>query len=368
MGTPSYMAPEQMKGHRATGRSDQFSLAVVAFEMLAGAKPFTGESLATLVLKVVYESRPSLRALNARLPAAVDDVLRKALAQDGGDRYGSCGEFVMALEAALKTPVTAAVPFSSAGEPRERRHLVWGGAAAALLLAGATAYHMLRPTPPPPQLPEVKKTVTAPPLPVPTPVPRPKTVPPETPKPAPPKVVEFRAVPPALMRGERFMLNWNVTGASTVSISPGVGAVAPAGSQSLLASATSTYTLTATGQGGTTRAFASVAVSERLVLPAPLTGRTTMSGEALEPFLIRRGQPVYPAAARAAGVQGSVRFFATIGKDGKVTHLQALSGPPELLEAGADAAMQYRYRPVQRNGQPIEVDTEIFVVFRLPGR
>ena len=101
MGTPSYMSPEQITAKAVDGRADQFSLAVVAYQILTGVKPFQGESLPNLVYQIVYEDRPSARSVNGTLPEAVDDVLRRGLAKLPEDRYGSCSAFVNALEAAL---------------------------------------------------------------------------------------------------------------------------------------------------------------------------------------------------------------------------------------------------------------------------
>jgi hypothetical protein len=101
MGTPSYMSPEQITAKAVDGRADQFSLAVVAYQILTGVKPFQGESLPNLVYQIVYEDRPSARSVKGTLPEAVDDVLRRGLAKLPEDRYGSCSGFVNALEAAL---------------------------------------------------------------------------------------------------------------------------------------------------------------------------------------------------------------------------------------------------------------------------
>ena len=98
MGTPSYMSPEQIEAHPVSGRSDQFSLAVVAFELLSGNRPFQGDSLATLAHLIVYGDRPSIRSVDPTLPAGLDDVLQRALAKKPEQRYESCIEFVTALE------------------------------------------------------------------------------------------------------------------------------------------------------------------------------------------------------------------------------------------------------------------------------
>ncbi len=100
MGTPSYMSPEQIEALPSDGRSDQFSLAVVAYELLTGSRPFQADYLATLAHKIVYGDRPSARAANPGLPPAVDVVLHRSLARLPHDRYPSCTEFVAALEEA----------------------------------------------------------------------------------------------------------------------------------------------------------------------------------------------------------------------------------------------------------------------------
>src|SRR5664280_2621524 len=69
VGTPHYMSPEQVQGQPVDGRSDQFSLAVIAFELLTGDKPHSGEQLTTVVYKIVAEEPISPRRLNATLSA-----------------------------------------------------------------------------------------------------------------------------------------------------------------------------------------------------------------------------------------------------------------------------------------------------------
>jgi hypothetical protein len=101
VGTPAYMAPEQIRGLPVDGRTDQFSLGVVAFEMFTGARPFRAKSLPELVHQIVYDERPSARAANPALSPLADTVFCRGLAALPGNRYGSCLEFVRELEAAL---------------------------------------------------------------------------------------------------------------------------------------------------------------------------------------------------------------------------------------------------------------------------
>ena len=101
MGTPSYMSPEQVQGTAVNGRADQFSLAVIAYEVLTGEKPFVAEYLPTLLFKIVREEPISPLRLNPTLGAQVETVLRKALAKNPADRYENCTEFIGALSSAL---------------------------------------------------------------------------------------------------------------------------------------------------------------------------------------------------------------------------------------------------------------------------
>ena len=121
MGTPSYMSPEQIEAKPLDGRSDQFSLAAVAYQLLTGAVPFQTESLPSLLHQIVYAPRPSARAACSALPAAVDDVFRRALERNAAERYSSCTEFVEALESAMPE----APPVQPAPSPKHRPGGPW---------------------------------------------------------------------------------------------------------------------------------------------------------------------------------------------------------------------------------------------------
>ncbi|MDP8982894.1 MAG: protein kinase [Acidobacteriota bacterium] len=101
MGTPNYMSPEQVQGHNVDGRADQFSLAVIAYEILTGEKPFAADYLPTLLYKIVREDPVSPQRLNPSLGPGAETALRKALAKEPAERYESCAEFAAALTEAL---------------------------------------------------------------------------------------------------------------------------------------------------------------------------------------------------------------------------------------------------------------------------
>lgn len=101
MGTPSYMSPEQIQGTAVSGRADQFALAVMAYEMLTGERPFIGDYLPTLLYKICRDDPVAPQRLNPTIDPAVDGVLRQALAKDPNDRFPTCSDFIASLERAL---------------------------------------------------------------------------------------------------------------------------------------------------------------------------------------------------------------------------------------------------------------------------
>jgi serine/threonine-protein kinase len=103
VGTPAYMAPEQARGEETDYRADIYSLGVVAFEMLTGRPPFEGNPL-SIILAHASQTPPSLRALRAAIPPAAEAVVARALAKEPGERYGTTGEFVVALRKAFTRP------------------------------------------------------------------------------------------------------------------------------------------------------------------------------------------------------------------------------------------------------------------------
>lgn len=99
LGTPGYMSPEQWKGGGVNGQSDQYSLAVVAFELLSGRLPFSGDTPA-LMFKVLTEVPPMLPELVKEIPPPIAAVVNKGLSKEPQERYQSCIEFVNLLSSA----------------------------------------------------------------------------------------------------------------------------------------------------------------------------------------------------------------------------------------------------------------------------
>ncbi len=102
-----------------------------------------------------------------------------------------------------------------------------------------------------------------------------------------------------------------------------------------------------------------IVVKQAPAKPLPITSRV-MAGN-----LLLKTLPQYPAIARAAHIQGIVVLQATISKTGLIENLRAVSGPTWLRQAAIDAVQTWRYKPYLLNGDPVEVETTINVVFNL---
>ena len=102
--------------------------------------------------------------------------------------------------------------------------------------------------------------------------------------------------------------------------------------------------------------------------PKPATPqRIRVGGNVEAASLTNKVTPQYPPIAKTAHVSGTVILHAIISKDGSIQELQYVSGPPLLMKAAMDAVHQWRYQPTLLNGEPVEVDTSIQVVFTLGG-
>jgi serine/threonine protein kinase len=97
-GTPAYMSPEQGNGQAGDARSDQYSLAVMFFEMWTGKLPYADESPAALIFKHLHAPIPTVSGVTGTADNAVDDIMRIALAKDPAERYSSVVAFAEALQ------------------------------------------------------------------------------------------------------------------------------------------------------------------------------------------------------------------------------------------------------------------------------
>jgi serine/threonine-protein kinase len=108
LGTASYLAPERAMGRAATDASDRYSLAVMAFELLVGERPFTDQRFAVQARQHVDAPPPSASERNPRLPEALDSVLARGMAKRPEDRFPTAHALAEAIETALAQPATSA--------------------------------------------------------------------------------------------------------------------------------------------------------------------------------------------------------------------------------------------------------------------
>ncbi len=103
-GTPAYMSPEQITGELVGNASDQYSLAVVAFEMLGGRVPHKGSSAMATLYSKINDPVPSLSALNPDVTSDVEEVILRGLEKVPSKRFRSATEFAHALNEAIRSP------------------------------------------------------------------------------------------------------------------------------------------------------------------------------------------------------------------------------------------------------------------------
>ena len=145
VGTPAYMAPEQLEGRDLDHRADQFAFGVLVYEMLAGFRPFGGATMAQMSASILRDEPRHLSTVRADVPVPLARIVTRCLAKDPGRRYDSTTDLAHAIsdvsaDLALLTPPS---PVKSA--PR-RRAIAWGAAAlaAAIVLAGFVIAGLLR--------------------------------------------------------------------------------------------------------------------------------------------------------------------------------------------------------------------------------
>jgi serine/threonine-protein kinase len=149
LGTVQYISPEQAQGLPVSPRSDLYSAGVVLYELLTGQVPFDGEAAVSIALKQVNEPPVPPSQLEPSVPAALEQVVMRALEKDPARRYQDADEFIAALEAARRAPVRQVVLEPTPGEPwepvdgRGPRWWVWLIVALVVAAVAAGAYFLL---------------------------------------------------------------------------------------------------------------------------------------------------------------------------------------------------------------------------------
>mgnify|MGYP000932916704 FL=1 len=125
MGTVSYMSPEQVQGRNLDGRSDQFSMGIIVYEMLTGTKPFHGSSIPEIFFKIMNEPPAPIRQQYPHCPPALEAILQRCLMKDRDQRYPDLSQMARDLERLLASlnrefSLQEAVAFGG-----ERSGLLW---------------------------------------------------------------------------------------------------------------------------------------------------------------------------------------------------------------------------------------------------
>ena len=123
IGTPNYMSPEQATGmlDEIDHRTDQWSLACIVWEMLAGRPPFASDDMSAVFYQVIHLEPQPLRKQAPDLPAAVEAVLRRALSKDMADRFASIRDFAAALASEASAPSSDVEDATATGDVRMER-------------------------------------------------------------------------------------------------------------------------------------------------------------------------------------------------------------------------------------------------------
>jgi len=154
IGTPSYMAPEQVTGGAITPATDVFAIGAVLYEFLVNRATFPGDTMHAVLYKVVSEQPPPLRDVAAALPPSLQPIVDRALAKDPRHRYPTAGAMARDLEsvrvalsggatvrvAARATPLRTTIRAEALRVRKRRRRLAWLGAGAGVVVLAAVSF------------------------------------------------------------------------------------------------------------------------------------------------------------------------------------------------------------------------------------
>jgi len=403
VGSPAYMAPEQISGEPVDARTDVFSLAVTLAEMLTGAKPFEADTVPAVMRQILHQP-PQLAGLD---DPRLERVLRKAMAKRAGQRFATAGEFAEALRRALPLPGLApsvstqfapALPSDTPARPlwAGARRPVWGlwlGAVA--LLGTALGVGTMRLWPVPAARPALAAVRVTPPYPVQTaqtasqtaspPAPAVREPAPAVPKPAP--AARKAVPPPAVLAALPYAPAAPARPAAHPIVRP---ALRPAPTPPVRRAARSLHLapsppvvvhLASAHQASVdqprpvvrVRASQQEPVRQEPVRQEPAR-QDTPPQEAPPPALppdgpprlLTRTTPLLPPGVTGDGAQVTLHLH--ISKLGEVTDADLVqsSGNDDLDTAALDAAGGWTYTPALHNGRPVRGETDAVVTFPGP--
>jgi eukaryotic-like serine/threonine-protein kinase len=151
LGTFQYMAPEQLEGKEADGRTDIFAFGAVLYEMATGRKAFSGTSQASLISSIMKDEPAPISAIAPMTPATLDRVVKTCLAKDPEDRFQTAHDAKLQLQWIAEGGSLAGLPAPVALRRKNRERLAWSIAAFLAVLAAAATAGYVRRAPAPPR-------------------------------------------------------------------------------------------------------------------------------------------------------------------------------------------------------------------------
>ena len=245
--------------------------------------------------------------------------------------------------------------YEESGKGKGKMFAIIGVAAVVLIGGGAVGYKMLgsKPAAPTQATTTQLATTAANPTTAATPL-KPTATPTETPAPAAPIAAETPQSEPGLSGRQADQMNRQLNAPSRISQDlKALGSSQPAPTGGFSASGMDSM--------GSSPVFSSN--SPKVKVEAPK--RLNISQGIAVGLLVQKTPPIYPAIAKSAHVSGTVVIQATISKNGTIENPRVVSGPNMLRQAALDAVKTWRFRPYLLDGQPVEVDTTVNVVFNL---
>jgi serine/threonine-protein kinase len=359
LGTPFYMAPEQVAGKKVDHRADIFALGAIFYEILSLQKPFGGDTLTTVIYKIMSETPPPLAQVAAGVPDVLEAIVQKALAKDPEARYLSCrdlindlrsfaasagysleaGEAAVAVPAAPpagRKPKKAATPIPASAEafavPNRRPLLIVLGLMLVVVAAVVVTLLFMKKGPSGPLAQRgggaalsgqpADQPTTAPPQPAPSKTsgePSGTGGQPEKKPPTIPTKVAAETPPPEAKKVE------------VEPVHPEAGREPPPAKE---------------------KAEPAKIEPSKTERAKPLE-TVVRRGETRAARVVRRVEPEYPDLARQARIEGEVSVQVTIGPSGRIERAIVVKGVALLDEAALKAVRQWTFEPALQEGVPV---------------
>jgi TonB family protein len=330
VGSPAYMSPEQIRAMAMDGRADQYSLGIVAYEMLTGLRPYDSDTITSLVFKVVFE-QPDLSKLE-QVPGGLrmDPVFRKVLAKSAEDRFPNCMAFWQALSDAANgvdqpTDFEATLPLNSSKPKTSTVSSPADG-------------------PPPARI----ETEARPSLAVPLPLSSPPVI-----KPEPRQQPSYQSPPVAAAVAHPAQSSSSRIGLIGIAVA-------------VLALAGGGYWMWSqrTPPVGPEHREKENREKDRIGKKGPVEGAHE---KVVPPQVITSPEAEYTPEAQRAGIEGVVRLRIGINERGQVTEARVVKPlDPGLDHKAIQAVLRWTFKPATFNGKPVPFEAQVEQHFVIP--